>query len=272
MQHEFDFDGADEQGGEISTVHQFALKPFLARLLRHSRLSLEEHTAILNLKGRVARANIHHDIVSSGRAISHACLIVQGVVGRFDQIADGHRQITALHLPGDICNLHSVVWPDAWLGLEALSATTVLLIPIVELRALAAIHPAIALAFWLDTTVDASICAKWVSKLGRGDARGRLAHLLCELGVRMEQAGLATRTEFPSMIAQAQIADALGLSIVHVNRTMQSLKRDGLIRKRGHMILVDDWERLSTIAEFDPHFLLIAVSDETGKSEKVTPR
>jgi CRP-like cAMP-binding protein len=154
------------------------LKRFLDRLLRRSKLSAEERAAVLNVRSRASQVGAHRDIVSPGNKVDHACLVMEGLVGRFDQMRDGRRQITAFHIPGDMCDLQSVVSPVAGWGLEALTTTTILHIPHGDLRRLAVDHPAVALAFWRDTSADASIFAKWVANVGRRDALSRLAHLL----------------------------------------------------------------------------------------------
>lgn len=234
-----------------------ALGRFLARLLRRSHLSAEEQSAILSLRSHASQASAHRDIVSQGEKVDHACLVVDGLVGRFDQMKDGRRQITALHIPGDMCDLQSVVSPVAGWGLEAMTTTTILHISHRDLRTVATVYPAIGLAFWRDTTADASILAKWVGNLGRRDASSRLAHLFCEMGMRNEQAGLGTRTEFSLPMTQSQIADATGLTSVHVNRTLQALRRDQIVSTERRTIYIENWDRLTEIAEFDPEFLLI---------------
>lgn len=234
-----------------------ALSRFLRRLLRRSQLSPEEQSAILALRSHASQVGAHRPIVRPGEQIHHSCLIVGGLVGRLDQMKNGRRQITALHIPGDMCDLHSVVSPIAGWGFEALTTSTVLHIPHYELRNVATAYPAIASAFWRDTTADASVLAKWVGNLGRRDAASRIAHLFCELGTRMEHAGLGSRTEFALPITQAQIADAMGLTSVHVNRTLQAMRGERILRTERRTIYVEDWDRLVAIAEFDPEFLLI---------------
>ncbi|WP_241233674.1 Crp/Fnr family transcriptional regulator [Altericroceibacterium xinjiangense] len=242
----------------MATSNMSALSLFLDRLLRRSVLSAEEQGAILNLRSHAFQAEGRSDIVSPGQKVDHACLVVDGLVGRFDQMAaDGRRQTTAFHLPGDMCDLHSVVAPVAGWGIEAIATSTVLHIPHRDLRALATSYPAIALAFWRDTTADASILGKWVSNVGRRNAPARTAHLVCEIGIRMEQAGLGERTRYTFAATQVQLADALGLTPVHVNRTLQALRADGLLRIEQRMVHVDDWDRLAVLAEFDPEYLLI---------------
>jgi CRP-like cAMP-binding protein len=256
-QHELEAARQEQQRDQSPDVHLSAVGGFLRRLLCRSHLSPKEQAAILNLKGWLSPVKIHHDIVSSGVAVKHCYLVVDGVIASFDQTAGGRRQITALHFAGDMCNLHSAVWPLLSSGLEALTDGNIFLIALDELRALTGTYPTIAKAFWLDTAADASVCAKWVTKLGRGEAHERLAHLLCEIGMRMERAGLAARCAFPMPMAQVQLGDALGLSPFYLNRTLQMLQQDGVIQKREKMILVPDWDRLSTMGAFDPGFLLL---------------
>ena len=240
-----------------------ALLRFLQRLLRRSQLSPHEQQAVLDLSSQTSHAGAYRDIVSPGQRVDHSCLIVDGLAARFDQMRDGRRQLTALHLPGDMCDLHSVVAPIPGWGIQALTATTVAHIPHSALRALVTSHPAIALAFWRDTTLDASILAKWTANLGRKDSLGRLAHLLCEVALRSEQAGLGTTGAFPLPATQAQLADALGITPVHVNRMFQRLRKDALVRCEGRMVHIGDWSRLATIADFDPGYLLIKPREES---------
>ncbi len=234
-----------------------ALRRFLNRILRRSKLSAEEQSAILGLRSHASQVSAHRDLVSPGETVHHACLVVDGMMGRFDQMKDGRRQITAFHIPGDMCDLQSVVSPVAGWGLEALTTTTVVHVPHNDLLEVATAYPNIGLAFWRDTSADSSVFAKWVANLGRRDATSRLAHLLCEMGVRMEEAGLGTRTEYGLPVTQTQLADALGLTSVHVNRTLQALRRERIVGTEHRTIRIEDWDRLAELAEFDPEFLLI---------------
>jgi CRP-like cAMP-binding protein len=234
-----------------------ALQRFLARLLSRSLLTAEEQRAILELPCRTSKVQARRDIVSPGETVDHACLVGKGIVARFDQMRDGQRQIAAFYIAGDMCDLHSVVAPVAGWGMSAMTASTLLFVPHASLRELVVRYPAIALAFWRDSTADASILAKWVGNLGRQDARARLAHLLCEFGTRFERAELGTRTCFMLDLTQEQIADAQGLTAVHVNRTIQRLRGEGVITTLNRTVEVSDWKRLVDIADFDPTYLLL---------------
>lgn len=232
-----------------------ALDLFLRRLLLRSSFSEPERDAVLALPYREASVPAGRDIVAPGEAVDHACLVVDGLVSRFDMLLDGRRQTVGLYIPGDMCDLHSVPVPTTGWGLEALTASSVLFVPHHALIGLAR-NIDLALAFWRDTVVDGSIMAKWVANLGRKSAPPRVAHLFCEMGVRMEQAGLGTRTEFALPMTQAQLADVVGLTAVHLNRTLKALTDEGVTFAR-RMVKIADLDALAEMAEFDPTYLLI---------------
>ena len=243
-------------------LHRSELDRFLRRLLLHSTLTEEEQQAILNLPGETVRAPARRDLVRPGETVDHAILVVEGTLARFDLMANGSRQITALYIPGDMCDLYSVVAPQTGWGIAALGTSTVLNVPHRDLRALAADHANMAFAFWRDTTLDASILSKWVANIGRKNSRARLAHLLCEMMIRMEQVGLCQRQTYMLDLTQEQMADAVGLTPVHVNRTLQALRNEGLISLKGRQVEILAWDRLAAEAEFEPAFLLPRVKED----------
>lgn len=218
-------------------------------------LTREEERALLDLPGETITVRANQDFVHLGERVEHACLIADGLVGRFDQNRQGSRQITAIHMPGDMADLHSVVQPQATSALQALSVATVLRIPHKAIRSAAAKHPALAEALWRDCMVDAAILAQWIVNVGRRDARSSLAHLLCEIAVRLEVDVGAGAFCFPFPVTQAQLADATGLTIVHVNRTLRALREDGLSEITRQEVRVLDWEGLVRAGDFEPGYL-----------------
>lgn len=234
---------------------QSALRLFTNRLRERSALDETQVAAILALPGRLHDYEPRIDVVRLGEKTDHACLIVDGLVGRFGQVIDGRRQITALHIPGDMCDLHSVVIPRVSWALQTLSPSTILRIPHRALRALARQSPDISEAFWRDCSVDASVLSQWVVNVGRRDALQRVAHMLCELAVRMESVHLGSRAGFRLEATQAQIADATGLTAVHVNRIYATLRGEGAVEIKAREVRVLDWDRLVEIADFDESYL-----------------
>lgn len=230
------------------------LHPFVERLQLHSCLSAQEQQAILQLSTRTVQVAAHRDFVRLGERLDHACLVVDGLAARFGQNADGLRQITALHIPGDMADLHSVVLPDAISGIQALATTTLLMVPHGELRNAANTYPAIAEAFWRHCMIEVSILSQWVVNVGRRDARTRIAHLLCEMAVRCGSS-INRQCSYTLRVTQAHLADATALTPVHVNRTLKSLREQGLVVLRSNEVRILDWERLRDLAEFDPAYI-----------------
>lgn len=231
-----------------------ALALYLRRLSERSQLGDEERAALLALPGTATLVDVDWDFVQIGEQAHHACLIVHGLVARFAQTRNGDRSIVALHIPGDMADLHSVVAPHVTWALHALTPTRILRIPHAALRGLAERHPGIAAAFWRDCAVDASILARWTANLGRKDALGRVAHLLAEMAVRY---GLIGQRDggYPFPITQVDLADAVGLTPVHLNRVLKRLAEDGIAVKDPDYVRLLDEQRLIRAGEFDPAYL-----------------
>lgn len=238
------------------------LQGFLDRLNRRSILTDEERDAILGLPTHVEQVRSNRDFVRLGETTDHASLIAAGMVGRFEQTREGARQITAIHIPGDMADLHSVVQPTSTSALQALSVSTILKIPHSAIRTAAAQYPAIAEALWRDCMVDSTILSEWVVSIGRRNARMRIGHLFCELATRLELAPSDEDIVFMFPITQLQLADATGLTPVHVNRTLMGLRQDGLMTVRGQRVWIHDWEGLASAADFDADYLQMDIAPE----------
>jgi CRP-like cAMP-binding protein len=238
---------------------------FLAKLNSHSDLSAEEQYAVLNLRAKPAQVQTNRDFVRLGEYVSHSCLVVEGLVGRFGQNAEGGRQITALHIAGDMIDLHSVVAPEATSALQALSITTVMQVPHSELRAIAQRHPAIAEAFWRECVLDAAALADWNVNVGRTDARSRTAHLLCEVACRYGDVGTGASFSFDLPITQTHLADILALTPVHVNRMLKGLRHEKVVDVSHRRVTILDWDEMARIGDFDPSYLHIGKSSNDNR-------
>jgi CRP-like cAMP-binding protein len=231
------------------------LQLFVDRLTSRSLLTDAEKQAILNLPFRAGQVQSDRDFVKLGEKVDHCCFVVAGLVGRFDQNANGARQITAIHIPGDMPDLHSLVQPTATSALQSLSVSTILRIPHSAVRDAIKNHPPLAETLWRDCMVDAAILAQWVVNLGRRDARSLIAHLLCEMAVRLQAATEAGAFSFPFHVTQAQLADATGLTVVHVNRVLRALRESGLAEASNHTMKVLNWGGLVATGDFDSDYL-----------------
>jgi CRP-like cAMP-binding protein len=220
-----------------------------------SPLSRDEIAALMALKGEAARLRGNMDIELPGQSFEHAYLVATGLVARFAQLPDGRRQFTALHVPGDVADIHRVATPKAGSALQTLATTMLVRIPAASLRSVAFNSPAITQAFWAYSAIDAATLGQWAVNLGRRDAKTRMAHFLCEMSLRSEYSGQGTRNEFILEASQGQIGDALGLTAVHVNRTLKTLKQSKVVEIDGRIIRIEDWPLLSAIGDFDPDYL-----------------
>lgn len=230
------------------------LKPFVTRMLTHSRLSEEEQQAILALPFRVLQVPRNRDFVKLGEQVDHSCFILEGLAARFDQSDEGLRQITAFYIPGDMADLHSLVLPHATSALQALTTTTILQVPHSALRRVAALFHSVAEAFWRACMIDAAILSQWVVNVGRRESRARMAHLLCEMAVRYG-AGGEPRRSFAFPVTQNHLADATAITPVHTNRTLMALRKEGLAQMSFGMVEILDWPGLQEAGDFDPAYL-----------------
>lgn len=248
----------------MSRTVEVDFRPFLDRLTARSILSDEEKQAILNLPAHPVQVRAKQDFVHINEVTSYSCLVVSGLVARIGQTAAGARQITALHIPGDMPDLSSTVRPVGVGGLTALCDSTILRVPHAAIRELMARYPAIAEAFWRDTMLDSAILVQWVINVGRRDARTRLAHILCEMSIRYgPDRQVLAEYDFP--ITQEQLGDAAALTSVHVNRSLKSLREDGSVTIRGGRVRIADWERLARIGDFEPSYLVADTGPERQK-------
>jgi len=230
------------------------LHRFLDRLTRRSILTQEEQQAILSLPTEAEQVRSNHDFVRLGERLDHSCLVVAGMIGRFEQTCEGARQITAIHIPGDFVDLHSFLLKEMDHSVGALSHCRVLRFPHPRLADLTVKQPHLTRLLWLLTLIDSSIHREWLIAASR-TAPEQLAHLICELYVRLGVTELITEGRFTLPVTQMELGEALGLSAVHVNRTLQQLRAEGLFSWQNQEIHILDWEALKRRGSFDPRYL-----------------
>jgi CRP-like cAMP-binding protein len=231
------------------------LAPMVSKLEQWSVLGPPETEALFALPYRVVKFRSHEYIIREGDKPQHSCLMVSCFSIRHKIAGNGGRQIFSIQMKGDLADLQNSLLGNADHNLQALTQVEVALIPIEAVLEIAFSYPKIGRAMWHETLVDASIFREWTLNVGRRDARTRTAHLLCEFGVRLEVAGLGERCRYVLPMTQEQLADALGLTSVHTNRTLMSLGLDGLISRTHRSVSIDDWPGLIATGDFDPAYL-----------------
>ena len=218
-------------------------------------LSDEERKALETLPMQVVVIKEDQDLVREGDRPSRSCLILSGFACTYKITGEGKRQIVSFNIAGDIPDLQSLHLRVLDNGISTLSPCRVGFIPHEALRDICNRYPRLASAFWRETLIDASIFREWVLNVGRRDAYTRMAHVLCELVVRLRAVGLVVDHSCDLPITQAEFADALGVTTVHVNRVLQQMRADGVIELKGDRLNIPDWERLKQVGEFDSTYL-----------------
>lgn len=233
--------------------------PNHALFIRHLQtlvmLGSEESAALNALPMRFRDVRKHQDIFREGERVSESCIVLSGMVCRYKMAGDGRRQILSFHFPGDMPDLQSLNLSYMDHNLMALSPVRIGLIPHDDLRAAINRHEGVRNAVITRTLVDAAILRQWLVNLGRRTALERIAHLFCECYLRLQAMGHTERANFRLPLTQSELGDATGLSSVHVNRTMQELRRMGLISSNGNEHSILDWEQLRQKADFSPEYL-----------------
>jgi CRP-like cAMP-binding protein len=218
-------------------------------------LSEEDRVAIRALPHTIRMLAPGDFIVREDEEPTHCCLLLEGNAIRHKASGSGGRQIFSIQIQGDVVDLHNSLLHRADHNIQTLAAAKVALLPVDALRDIVAKYPMVGQAMWYETLVDASISREWSLNIGRRDARVRIAHLLCELAVRLLVAGQGNGTEFYLPLTQEQFGDALALSPVHVNRTLMALAEDDLIERRFRSIRILDHARLARVGDFDVRYL-----------------
>lgn len=228
---------------------------FARKLQGIAFLTTEERQALLKLPMAVRCYSKGQDIHRDGERSLECCLLLEGFTISCKLLSDGRRQIAAFHVPGDLPNLQSLHVPTMDHSMVATVATKVAFVSHGNLRELMDRHPGLLHALWRSTLIDAAIAREWMVGVGQRSALERLAHLICEMLIRLEVVGLAPAQSFKLPVGQADLADTLGLSTVHVNRMVQELRRSGLITWTGTQLTVVARKELQAAASFDATYL-----------------
>lgn len=225
------------------------------KLEHFTRLSEADKDALKGLIRRVRLFEAGTDIIREGERPEHVNLFLAGWAYRYKQLEDGRRQIVAFFVPGDLCDLHVFVLREMDHAIGAITPVRLAQVPREMLIALMDRHPRVTRALWWETLVDAAIQREWTFNLGRRTALERLAHLLCELFIRLRATGLTDGNTCAFPITQIELADATGLTSVHVNRTLKEMRAAGLIILKGRQLTVPDLAALRKAALFNPNYL-----------------
>lgn len=229
----------------------------LLKLRARDRVSDAEAAVLRGLVEQVVEVPAGQVLVAAGRPIHRSCLLIHGYVSRYKDLAEGQRQITDLHIAGDFVDLHGYLLKHLEHQIGTLTPVRVAYFPHSGLTRLTEEQPHLARLLWLSTLIDAAIQRERILSIGRRSARARIAHLLCELHLRLEVVGLADDGRFRFPVTQLDLADVTGLTAVHVNRMLRDLRRDGILTFRSGVVEIHDAAALRQVAEFDATYLFL---------------
>ena len=236
---------ADEAGIELG----------LEKLRARDLLPPEEEQVLREAVSEVRELPRDRTIVRAGTVLHESILLLDGFACRYKDLSEGQRQIMELHVPGDFLDLHGFLLKQLDHHVGSMTPVRFALVPHERLRAITESHPHLARMLWFSTLLDAAIHRERILSIGRRSAAARIAHLFCEIYVRLDVIGLADGGSYRFPLTQSELADASGLTSVHVNRMLKRLRTDGLLTFRGGEVTIHDWERLQHVAEFDPAYL-----------------
>ncbi|HZG07417.1 MAG TPA: Crp/Fnr family transcriptional regulator [Allosphingosinicella sp.] len=245
---------AREEGMAVAELHP-TFEKMATRLERRSPLGPEDRAALLSLPHTVRRLSPAAHIIRDGDAPEYCSLLLSGYAYRYKITGEGARQIISLHTASEFVDLQNSFLRVSDHSAQTLTEADVAFIPHAAIQDLVLARPAVARTLWIDTLIDASIFREWVVNVGRRDSRARVAHILCEFSLRLEAAGMAQNHHYELPMTQEQLADAVGLTSVHVNRVLRQLEAEGLIDRNRRSITITQWARLRDAGDFNERYL-----------------
>jgi CRP-like cAMP-binding protein len=229
----------------------------ILKLKVRDAMSAEEERVLSDAVSRTEQVPSDKIVVRAGEELTFSVLLLEGLMCRYKDLRNGQRQIMELHVPGDFLDLHGFLLKRLDHCVMSLVPSRVAIVPHARLVAITEEHPHLCRLLWLTTLIDGAIHREWLLSLGRRSAIGRIAHFFCEMHARLGLIEMADATGFPLKITQTDLAECLGLTSVHVNRTLKELREAGLAVFRDGRVEILDFAGLKRTAEFDPEYLQI---------------
>jgi CRP-like cAMP-binding protein len=229
----------------------------LKQLRKRTEISAEEERAIRETVRETRQVPADQMLIRSGQRLESSVVLLNGWMARSKDLQSGERQVTELHVAGDFADLHGFTLKCLEHDVVTLSDCTIGVVPHDRIQELTERYPRLARIYWFSTNIDAAIHREWVLSLGQRSAISRMAHLFCELYERLDVVGRTSGAGYEFPLTQRELSECLGLTVVHANRTLQELRRRGLVELENRRVTITDRKKLETIAEFDPAYLYL---------------
>jgi CRP-like cAMP-binding protein len=233
------------------------IEAHLRKLRVRDEISAEEEASIRGAISDVREVDADVAVVRHGTDLEECLLLLDGWMARTTEMASGHQQISELQFCGDFVDLHGLTLKRLDHNVMTLTPCRFAVVPHEKFRRLLERHPHLARVYWMMTNVDAAIHREWTVSLGRRPAPNRMAHLFCEILERLRIVGMTSDHSYDFPLTQQELGDCLGLTAVHVNRTLQGLRRQGLIEVEKGRATILDMPGLKALGEYEPDYLFL---------------
>ena len=233
------------------------IEAHLSKLRARDDISAEEEQAVRGLVSQVVEVPADRTVIRRGEELNQSMLLLSGWLARTKDLPSGQRQMAELHVAGDFADLHSFTLKRLDHDVIALTPCRIAMVPHERLKAITERFPHLTRMFWLMTNIDAAIQREWTVSVGSRPALARMAHLFCELNVRLAVGGLAENDRYDFPLTQVELGECLGLTSVHVNRTLQELRGRGLLSLENRRLAIHDLDELKRVADFDGLYLYV---------------
>lgn len=231
------------------------VRKLVMKLRLRDSISDEEEQVLLDSVSEAREVGPGRVIIRAGTLLEESTLLIDGIISRYKDLSNGERQIQELHVGGDFVDLHGFLLKRLDHNIGSVSKCRIAIVPHDTLRKITEQHAHLSRMLWFSTMLDAAIQRETILSIGRRSALARVAHLICELNLRLKTVGLSDGARFTLPMTQLDVADATGLTSVHVNRMLKQLRDDGMLTFRSGEVIIQDWEALKRVAEFDPAYL-----------------
>jgi len=244
--------------------------PFLRKMAFGTDLTTEDLALLAEVSSYARPIAAKTDLISEGEQPTNVHLVMSGYACRYKTLPDGRRQIMAIFVPGDVCDLHVQILGEMDHSIGTLSDAAVVDISPVKIDELIA-NPRINRGLWWMTLVDEGTLREWLVSMGQRGATEQMAHIFCELHLRLQSVGLAAGDSFDIPGTQEDLADLMGVTPVHVSRTLATLRQSDLLRiDRGRLTILDV-ARLRALGGFNPNYLHLRDGPGVSRKLKETP-
>jgi CRP-like cAMP-binding protein len=229
----------------------------LNKLKRRVEISSEEERAIRDAVAETRTVAADQVLIRSGQELNSSLMLLDGWLARSKDLSGGERQYSELHVAGDFADLHGFTLKRLDHDVLTLSRCVLAVVPHARLQDIGERHPRLARIYWQSTNIDAAITRELVLSLGQRSALSRMAHLFCELYLRLDAVGRAHPGGYDFPLTQRELSEYLGLTVVHANRTLQELRRRRLLELENRRLTILDRPGLEGVAQFDPAYLYL---------------